>query len=94
MARITQEETDRFHILLDMALSKLNSIKNIDKPHWSTLSLQHIQKMITVENGELDVALLEMGITSINTELKDILLYTLFAMDNLHYNTKDLLNKQ
>jgi hypothetical protein len=83
MARITDKEKERFHFLLDIAMEKLDSFKNIDKPHWNTLSLQHIQKMITVENGELDVAILDGSNADKYTELKDILLYTIFALDNI-----------
>jgi hypothetical protein len=93
MSRITQKETERLHTVLDLTLSKLNSSKNINKPHWSTLSLEHIQKMITVENGELDVAILDNDQAGKLTELKDILLYALFGLDNMYYS-KDSPDKQ
>ena len=88
MSRITDEERKRFHKIIDDSIDKLNNDKNINKEHWSKMSIPRIQKHINVENAELDCAMLGFPYYQehIQDEGFDIINYTLFLIDNIRSN--------
>jgi len=54
--RVTLKERTRFHKILDDSIDKMNSPKNADKVHWRFIKTFNLQKMINIENAELDLA--------------------------------------
>lgn len=84
MNRITEAERKRFHKILDDSIDKLNSHKNMSKVHWSSECLEGIQKMITIENAELDLAIYENY--DIETENYDLINLNMMMVDNLRGN--------
>ena len=83
--RITEAERKRFHKILDDSIDKMNSPKNKDKQHWSLLSKWDLQKMINVENAELELAVYYVG-GDVETENKDLINFNLMMIDNLRGN--------
>ncbi len=83
MARITEEEKREFHVLLDESISKLGTDKNINKKHWSSLSLEQLNKLLMIESHELDFAVMHGTTEDINSECDDIINYALFIKHNL-----------
>jgi len=95
--RITAEERLRFHKILDDSIDKMNSAKNAGKEHWSNIDTFTIQKMVNVENAELDLAVsnhctkdytvigqvYEEGVISENFDLINL---NLMMVDNLRSN--------
>lgn len=55
MNRITPEERERFHKILDDSIDKMNSPKNTGKDHWSELSREELRKMVNIENVLLNL---------------------------------------
>lgn len=86
MARLTPQEIKEFHALLDLSINKLESDKNSKKTHWSNLSIKTLHKMIVVEVAELDLSLDNKDDSEIESELKDIINLSIFAMHNLRKN--------
>lgn len=87
MERIKEEERKRFHKILDESIDKLNSEKNSKKIHWSKLENEEIQKMINVENAELELACLKYPCSKIiENENFDLINLNLFMIDNLRGN--------
>ena len=83
MTRITDKERQEFHLLLDVALMKLDTDKNSKKCHWSELLFTQLNKMIGIESRELDLATHNKNVGEIDSELDDILNLTLFYKHNL-----------
>ena len=77
-----------FHTIVDDSIDKLNNPKNINKGHWSQLTIPKLQKYITVENAELDCAIVEFPyyLQKVENEGFDIINYTLFLIDNIRSN--------
>lgn len=84
MSRVTIEEKQDFHHLLDLSLQKLETPKNVKKGHWNTLSPVVLMKMIKTETCELDTALEIGNPDMIDSELDDIINLALMYKDNLH----------
>jgi len=82
--RITPEERKRFHKILDDSIDKMNSPKNAGKGHWSLLSNEELQKMINIENAELDLAVCLNRY--IETENFDLINYNMMMVDNMRGN--------
>jgi len=82
--RITPEERKRFHKILDDSIDKMNSPKNARKVHWSLLSNEELQKMINIENAELDLAVCLNRY--IETENFDLINYNMMMVDNMRGN--------
>lgn len=78
--RITEQERARFHALLDECIDKMNSDKNKEKSHWSGLSNTEIVYNIRVEVAEAELSLVAGW--GLREELKDIINFALFGMDN------------
>lgn len=91
MERVTPEERARFHKILDESIDKMNSPKNAKKNHWSYLRIKTLQKMVNVENSELDLAL-ESVINYykekriIESENFDLINLNIMIIDNLRGN--------
>ena len=84
MDRITDSERERFHNYLDEAIDKLNSPKNANKMHWSTQTVQHLQKQINIENAELECAVdMCYLVRDIESESFDLINLNLMIIDNL-----------
>lgn len=86
MARVTPKERLEFHMLVDIAIAKLENPKNKDKGHWSTKSILVLQKMLMVEAFELDLAIAMNS--GIEDECDDIINFALFIKHNLYKNNK------
>ena len=84
MNRITPSERKRFHKILDDSIDKMESPKNANKIHWSKLYIMGLQKMINVENAELELAVADN--MDIETENKDLINLNLMMIDNLRGN--------
>ena len=82
--RITSEERKRFHKILDDSIDKMNSPKNAGKVHWSLLNNEELQKMINIENAELDLAVCLNRY--IETENFDLINYNMMMVDNMRGN--------
>ena len=85
MSRITAAERKRFHKILDDSIDKMESSKNAGKVHWSLLSRWDLQKMINVENAELELAVYCTG-EDVETENKDLINLNIMMVDNLRGN--------
>ena len=88
MQRVTEAERKRFHKIVDDSIDKLESPKNVDKEHWSKLSIPKLQKYINVENAELECAVFDHCHFRpiIECEGFDIINYSLFLIDNIRCN--------
>ena len=91
MRLVTEQENQEMHLLLDECIGKMNDDKNRYKPHWKTMDLKEIQKMITVENAELDLALYQGVKDGIISEFKDIINCAVFGMHNILKGSLDKL---
>lgn len=85
MNRITAAERKRFHKILDDSIDKMNNPKNRDKKHWSTLDRWELQKMVNVENAELELAIYYIS-GDIETECFDLINLNMMLTDNLRGN--------
>lgn len=83
MKRITDSERKRFHDFLDMAIMKLENHKNVNKEHWFNIPRESLQKMINVENAELELAVQEGFYLGQVDECFDLISYSMFFLDNL-----------
>ena len=87
MPRITNEERVRFHKILDDSIDKMNSPKNSGKIHWSKVHNRDIQKMINIENAELDYACFSNARPEeIESENFDLINLNMMMADNLREN--------
>lgn len=86
MARITDKEREEFHELLDFSLRKLDSEKNVKKVHWNNLTLPCLQKMLSIESVELDLAVNHGSLKSILDECDDIINFAMFIKHNIYIN--------
>lgn len=88
MSRITVIERKRFHKIIDDCIDKLNNPKNKDKEHWSKITIPKLQKYINVENAELDCTMVDFPyyLSNVETEVLDIINYSLFIIDNIRCN--------
>jgi len=84
MSRVTDEERNRFHKILDDSIDKMDSPKNVEKCHWSSIFNFELQKMIAIESAELDLAVLSNG--DIETENFDLINLNIMMVDNLRNN--------
>lgn len=84
MARVTDKERKEFHELLDFAIRKLDQPKNVKKKHWSELAIPCLQKMLSVENAELDLAVNHGNIYDILSECDDLINFAMFIKHNIH----------
>ena len=82
--RITDEERQDFHDLLDVAINKLESEKNRKKCHWYDLDLPMLRDMILIESMELNYAVNHGLAVDINTECDDIINIAMFIKHNLY----------
>jgi hypothetical protein len=85
--RVTPKERQRFHKILDDSIDKMNSPKNANKMHWSTQTIQHLQKLSNIESAELDCAVF-MGYfgKDIESENFDLINLNMMMVDNLRGN--------
>ena len=88
MSRVTEAERIRFHKILDDSIDKLNSPKNVAKGHWKWISISVLQKMINVENAELDLALssFSRSPSELETENYDLINLNMMMVDNIRNN--------
>lgn len=84
MNRITPEERKRFHKILDDSIDKMDSPKNAGKEHWSGMLNEELQKMINIENAELELAVY-IG-KNIETENFDLINLNMMMVDNQRGN--------
>lgn len=89
MSRVSAFEKARAIGYEDTALQKLESQKNISKPHWSTESIDIIYAMLETELKELKIAILKKDKEAIKTELKDIKNNAFFMYDNIETGVYD-----
>lgn len=93
MPRVTKEERERFHDILDTCIDKMNNHKNKNKIHWSELSDEILTRMISIEEKELELAVFTFSVDSdITNELKDIINESLMLFDNIEQRGKDIEN--
>jgi len=87
MPQVTEEERKRFHIILDDSIDKMNNPKNEKKEHWQNLTIQKIQKMVNVENAELESAVYDWNLPAeVETESFDMINLNLMIIDNMRGN--------
>ena len=92
MPRVSEEERDRFHKILDESIDKMNSSKNTTKPHWKNESIGSLQKKINVENAELDGAMYDFKENkwipreTVESENFDLINLNMMMVDNLRGN--------
>ena len=91
MPRVTPEERERFHKILDDSIDKMNSPKNAEKDHWSKIHLEKLQKMISVEDKELELACYcilrgEAFTQDVESENFDLINLNIMMVDNLRGN--------
>lgn len=85
--RITEAERKRFHKILDDSIDKMNSPKNMNKEHWEDIPIPSLQKMINVENAELDLAIsIPFDPEGIETENYDLINLNMMMVDNIRNN--------
>ena len=84
MARITDAERKRFHIILDDSIDKMNSPKNSKKTHWKHFSIYFLRKRGREEKQELKEALeQDFSNSEILSECYDNINFALMIADNL-----------
>ena len=86
MNRVTPEERKRFHKILDDSIDKMNNPKNSGKEHWSTISEPKLQKLINIENAELEYAV--SFSEEIESENFDLINLNMMMVDNLRGNIR------
>lgn len=84
MNRITTEERERFHKILDDSIDKMNNPKNTGKDHWSGMLNEELQKMINIENAELELAV--FSCKNIESENFDLINLNMMMIDNSRGN--------
>lgn len=86
MGRVSRKERRRFHKLLMECLDKLESEKNSEKPHWSTVDTRGLFNDLCGEILELNDELKKPEIDANLTvdECKDVINIALFIMDRYH----------
>jgi hypothetical protein len=95
MPKITEEERQRFHQILDDSIDKLNSEKNIKKVHWKHCSIQYLKNRKIQEKKELREALIKkFGDIKIKSECYDNINFNLFIIDNLNRRTINKKERQ
>ncbi len=95
MPKITEEERQRFHKILDNSIDKLNSEKNIKKVHWKHCSIKYLIHRKIEEKKELKEALIkDFGDIKIKSECYDNINFNLFIIDNLNRRTINKKERQ
>jgi NTP pyrophosphatase (non-canonical NTP hydrolase) len=86
MPRITVEERIRFHARLDECIDKLNTDKNLAKPHWSIQFNEQLFDHLMREVIELHEGLVLGDKSNIKEECKDVVNIALMIFDNTRGN--------
>lgn len=81
LQRLKTEEIQRFYSYLEDALEKLESDKNVNKPHWDTMSREEIMSLLEIEVKELAHTVQYGRDVDIVNECKDVINLALFMMD-------------
>jgi len=82
MARVTENDRALFHTILDNAIDKMESPKNIEKAHWRCMKNRELVEMLIVEAFELRHAVYFLTDKDIENECKDVLNFGSMIADN------------
>lgn len=82
MPRITKEERQFFHLIVDRAIDKMNLPKNAKKLHWSEMSNDELSALEEVEVKELRHAVSFSTPSNVISECFDVINYALMIADN------------
>lgn len=80
--RVTQAERERFHQIVERAIDKMNSPKNVKKPHWNCTENRELIDLEEIEVKELHHAVNYPHHSNVVNECYDVINYALMIADN------------
>lgn len=81
MPRVTENERERFHKIVDLAIDKMNLPKNEKKAHWRCLESKELSMMLETETKELIHAVNYPAHGNIFSECCDVINFSLMIAD-------------